>query len=200
MRLGSVPIRRSRFTWSAETRLHRYLTSIPDRQVADNMRLDDLPQRPRLTLLMRLLHQHYTQGVDEAINNAGFSDVRPAHAKVFPFVPDEGIQIGELAAMAGVRKQTMAQAVDELVRAGYAERRLNPRDARSRLVVLTERGRAVQPVAAAAGDSVEKHWAELTSAGEIEALRHQLVDLLERLAAENLAAGHPSLARGPSAL
>ena len=59
---------------------------------------------------------------------------------MFPFVPPEGITVSELAELARVRKQTMAQAVDQLERMGYVERRPNPRDRRSRLVFLTERG------------------------------------------------------------
>lgn len=145
------------------------------------MASNQLPPRPRLSLLLRLLHQHYAQDVDAALRDAGFGDLRPGHAKVFPFVPPEGIQIGELAALAGVRKQTMAEAVDQLARAGYVERRPNPRDARSRLIFLTERGEAVRPVAAAAGQRVEEHWARLTSTEEVETLRRQLRHLLERI-------------------
>jgi hypothetical protein len=74
---------------------------------------------------------------------------------VFPFVPPEGIQIRDLAIRAGVRKQTMAQSVDQLEQAGYLERRPNPRDGRSRLIVLTERGKAVLPLAAGEGDVID---------------------------------------------
>jgi DNA-binding MarR family transcriptional regulator len=75
----------------------------------------------------------------------------------------------------------MAQSVDQLEQAGYLERRPNPRDGRSRLVVLTTRGRAVQPVAAGAGDRIETRWAELTSPEEFETLRALLHRLLDRI-------------------
>ena len=48
--------------------------------------------------------------------------------------------MSELAELAHVRKQTMTQAVEQLERTGYIERRPNPNDRRSRLVFLTERG------------------------------------------------------------
>ncbi len=60
-----------------------------------------------MTLLMRLLQQHYTHVVDAALRDAGHGDIRPGNAKVFPFVPPEGISVGEIAVLAGVRKQTM---------------------------------------------------------------------------------------------
>jgi DNA-binding MarR family transcriptional regulator len=46
---------------------------------------------------------------------------------------------GVLAQRAGVRRQTMSQIVDELVRADYVERREDPNDRCSRIAVLTRR-------------------------------------------------------------
>jgi DNA-binding MarR family transcriptional regulator len=120
-------------------------------------------------------------GIETALAEAGFGDIRSGDAKVFPFVPPDGIQVRDLAIRAGVRKQTMAQSVDQLEQAGYLERRANPRDGRSRLVVLTGRGKAVQPVAAGAGDMIEQRWAQLTSPEEFETLRDLLHHLLDRI-------------------
>jgi DNA-binding MarR family transcriptional regulator len=78
----------------------------------------------------------------------------------------------------------MAQAVDQLERTGYVERRPNPRDGRSQLVLLSERGAEVPLVTHAAAARVEEHWAELTSRDELEALRASLTRLLTELRAE----------------
>lgn len=145
------------------------------------MNRDSSAKRLRFALLLRLLHREYAIGIEASLAEAGFGDIRSGDAKVFPFVSPEGIQVRDLAIRAGVRKQTMAQTVDQLERAGYLERRPNPRDGRSRLVVLTERGRAVQPLAAGAGDLIEKRWAELTSPEEFETLRALLHRLLDRI-------------------
>ncbi|TDE59667.1 MarR family transcriptional regulator [Nonomuraea mesophila] len=142
---------------------------------------DPSAKRLRLSLLLRLLHREYAAGIEAALAEAGFGDIRSGDAKVFPFVPPEGIQVRDLALRAGVRKQTMAQSVDQLERAGYLERHPNPHDARSRLVVLTERGKAVQPLAAGAGDLIEQRWAELTSPEDFETLRALLHRLLDRI-------------------
>ncbi|QKW35605.1 MarR family transcriptional regulator [Actinomadura sp. NAK00032] len=138
-------------------------------------------RRSRLSLLLRLLHREYTVGIEAALAEAGFGDIRSGDAKVFPFVPPEGITVRDLALRAGVRKQTMAQSVDQLERSGYLERRPNPSDGRSRLIVLTDRGRAVQPAAAGAGDRIERRWADLTSPEDFEALRTLLLGLLTRI-------------------
>jgi DNA-binding MarR family transcriptional regulator len=141
----------------------------------------NLPARPLLGLLLRLVYQHYSQQIEAALRDAGFDDIRPAAANVFPFVPSEGITVSGLAEAAGVRKQTMAQAVDQLERTGYVERRPNPTDRRSRLVFLTQRGASVPPVTHAAAARVEEHWAELASPHELERLRASLLRLLTEL-------------------
>jgi DNA-binding MarR family transcriptional regulator len=143
----------------------------------------NFPARPLIGLLLRLLYQHYSQDIHAALLEAGFGDIRPTHANVFPFVPPEGVTVSELAELARVRKQTMAEAVEQLERMGYVERRPNPRDRRSRLVFLTERGASVTPVTHATAARVEERWAELTSPDELEALRASLLHLLTELRA-----------------
>jgi DNA-binding MarR family transcriptional regulator len=96
-------------------------------------------------------------------------------------VPPEGITVSELAELARVRKQTMAEAVEQLERMGYVERRPNPGDRRSRLVFLTERGASVRPVTHATAERVEQRWSALTSPAELEALRTSLLHLLTEL-------------------
>jgi DNA-binding MarR family transcriptional regulator len=140
---------------------------------------------PLLGLLLRLLHQHWSQSMEAALRAAGFGDIRPPHANVFAFVPSGGMQVSELAQLSGVRKQTMAQVVEQLERMGYVERRPDPADRRGRLVFLTERGQAVRPVGAATGRRVEQQWAQLTSPETIQALRGSLERLLTELGADD---------------
>jgi hypothetical protein len=87
---------------------------------------DHLPERPLLGVLLRLLSQHYSHDVHEAMRAHGFGDIRPSHSNVFLFARSDGIAITELARLARVRRQSMAQAVQELISAGYAELRDNP--------------------------------------------------------------------------
>ncbi|HEY7276307.1 MAG TPA: MarR family transcriptional regulator [Trebonia sp.] len=141
----------------------------------------DLPQRPLIGLLLRLAYQHYSHDIDAALRDAGFGDIRPGAANVFPFVTPEGITVSRLAELARVRKQSMAQAVDQLERSGYVERRPNPDDQRSQLVFLTARGQSVPVVTHAAADRVEQRWAELVSPAELESLRAALERLLTEL-------------------
>lgn len=134
-----------------------------------------------LGVLLRLLHQQFAGAVDEALAEAGFGDVRAAHASVFTFVPPEGMPVSELTLLARVRKQSMAQTVDELEKLGYVERRPSPTDKRSRLVFLTARGQQIRPLAMAAGSRTEAQWAALVGAGELAAIKGGLARLLGQL-------------------
>jgi DNA-binding MarR family transcriptional regulator len=144
---------------------------------------DDL-QHPAMGLLLRLLYQLYSLEIQGALRAAGFDDINPAAANVFTFLSPEGATVSELADLSHVRKQTMAQTVEQLERSGYVERRPNPSDRRSQLVFLTARGRRVPRVTHKAAAAVEKRWARLNGADELETLRTSLVELLSRLTGE----------------
>jgi DNA-binding MarR family transcriptional regulator len=141
----------------------------------------DMPARPLLGLLLRLAQQHWAQGLDAALAEAGFGDIRPPHANVFPFVGPDGIQVSALAQRARIRKQSMAEAVEQLEALGYVERRPDPRDRRARLVFLTPRGESVRPVSLATGRRIEEQWGELVGKAEIASLRSTLEGLLASL-------------------
>ncbi|MEU8227867.1 hypothetical protein [Kribbella sp. NPDC048915] len=136
---------------------------------------------PRISLMLRLLHDAYASAVDAELTAAGFADLSGGRAKVLPFVPEDGIPVGRLAMLAGVRKQTMAEMVGQLQRDGYLRSGSNPNDARSRLIFLTARGREARPAAMAAGDRVEEHWKELTTPHLVTRLRNDLAKLLDAL-------------------
>ena len=106
-------------------RLVRYLTNLQSSGTCLPMDAT-ATDRPSLALLLRVIHQRHSQAIESALRAAGFNDIAPSAGNVFPFIRPEGITISALAQLAGVRKQTMAQAVEQLERGGYVERRDNP--------------------------------------------------------------------------
>ncbi len=144
---------------------------------------DDLEHAP-MGLLLRLLYQLYSLEIQGALRRAGFDDISPAAANVFTFLTPEGATVSELANLSHVRKQTMAQTVEQLERSGYVERRPNPSDRRSQLIFLTARGKRVPVVTHKAAAAVERRWSRVGGADELERTRMSLVDLLSRLTAE----------------
>jgi DNA-binding MarR family transcriptional regulator len=82
---------------------------------------------------------------------AGFTDLRLAHCKVFENLDPhlEGTHTTILAERAEMTKQAMGELVSDLERLGYAYREADPADRRARLVLLTKRGKAAWHAAVA---------------------------------------------------
>jgi DNA-binding MarR family transcriptional regulator len=134
---------------------------------------------PLIGLLLRLAAQQWGTEMDAALQVHGVTGLTPAHANVIPFVPPQGIQIGELANLARVRKQSMAHSVEQLTAAGYVTRRPDPNDGRASLIFLTDKGRALWPASRSAGQRVEDDWATVVGRDNIEHLRRTLMHLLQ---------------------
>ncbi|QOV39348.1 winged helix-turn-helix transcriptional regulator [Streptomyces ferrugineus] len=117
-----------------------------------------------------------TRRINDGVVARGFEG-RPAYGFAFTRLAPDGATVTDLAAHLGVTKQAASQLVDELVRKGYVERRSHPRDARARLVVLTERGWACTKAAEEAAADVVREWSALMGEGEVRALGRQLLRL-----------------------
>lgn len=141
------------------------------------MAVDDTTP-PLLGLLLRLANQRWAAQMDAQLADLGVHGLTAAHARVIPFVPPEGASIQDLADRAKVRKQTMAQSVDQLVAAGVVERRPDPKDRRASLVVLTPAGRAIRPRSRTAGRAVERLWADEIGHDALQSLRASLIELV----------------------
>jgi DNA-binding MarR family transcriptional regulator len=134
---------------------------------------------PLVGLLLRLAAQQWGADMDAALQAEGVEGMTPAHANVIPFIPPEGIQIGELARLAKVRKQSMAQSVEQLIASGYVTRQRDPDDGRASLIFLTDKGRALGPASRSAGHRVEEDWAAVVGRDDVEHLRRTLTRLLQ---------------------
>ncbi|MFI6015734.1 MarR family winged helix-turn-helix transcriptional regulator [Streptomyces sp. NPDC051243] len=115
-----------------------------------------------------------TQRIHDGVVARGFEGLRPAHGFAFARLAPDGATVTDLAVHLGVTKQAASQLVDEIVRKGYAERRPHPGDARARLIVLTERGRACTRAAEEAAADAVRAWGEVLGEGEMRALLEQL--------------------------
>lgn len=118
------------------------------------------------------------QAIHDGVEERGFTGVRPAHGFAFVRLAPDGASIAEVAEHLGVTKQAASQLVDDLVRRGYVQVQPHPRDARAKLVTLTEAGWACTQAADEAALAAVREWA-----GELGAERvSELVADLARLA------------------
>ncbi|WP_186779431.1 MarR family winged helix-turn-helix transcriptional regulator [Streptomyces salinarius] len=116
-----------------------------------------------------------TQRIHEGVVARGFEGVRPAHGFAFARLAPDGATVTDLAVHLGMTKQAASQLVEDLVRRGYVERRPHPGDARARLVVLTESGRACTRAAEEVAAEVVGAWADVLGEDGVRALREGLL-------------------------
>jgi len=94
-----------------------------------------LVRRPAEAVHLRILRE---------ANDAGFTDLVPAHLAVLRYPGPNGRRPSELAAEVGATKQAMNYLLGQLEQLGYLYRRDDPADLRSKRVHLTPRGEALR--------------------------------------------------------
>lgn len=109
-------------------------------------------------VLMFVAVRHVETRVLEAIAAAGYDDITLAQARVAARIDEDGSRLTDLAAAAQVTKQSAGAMVDQLERAGYVERVLDPADARAKLVRIAPRGLEVIAVARVVEQQVRDEW------------------------------------------
>lgn len=97
---------------------------------------------------------------------------------VMLLIDRDGTRIGDLARRAGVTKQSMALAAISLEEKGLVHRLPDPRDARAKLVVLTDDGWEALRFGRSVADGIHQRWTGLLTDDAMA----QLVTLLSLLA------------------
>ncbi len=117
-----------------------------------------------LPVLLLSAARGLVDGIDAGVRARGFTDLRPAHGFAFALLAGGGATVVELAQHLDVTKQAASQMVEDLVGKGYVERRPHPDDARARLIVLTDKGRACTHAADEAAEETLRPWADAIGA------------------------------------
>lgn len=91
----------------------------------------------------------------------------------------DGTRLSDLADQVQVAKQTATHLVDQLERAGYAERVVDPADARGRLVRVAPRGEELITLARAEEAKITAEWTRHLGAKRMAQLRETLTMLRE---------------------
>jgi DNA-binding MarR family transcriptional regulator len=139
-------------------------------------RSEDSAQPPVGALLRRpaVLWRHE---VMSSLRDAGFDDVLPAHLGVFQYPGPDGLRPGVLAVRTKASKQAMNHLLHQLECGGYIRRESHPDDRRTRVVRLTERGRAAAQVIHETTARLDRQWAEALGEAVYEDMARALVKL-----------------------
>ncbi|WP_433335431.1 MarR family winged helix-turn-helix transcriptional regulator [Spirillospora sp. CA-294931] len=110
----------------------------------------------------------------EELARQGHPDLRPMHGFVFQAIGPDGTTAVELARRLGVSKQAAGKTVDSLERLGYVERTSDRRDARRKIVRLTERGVDSLVRSERIFDQIRERWALELGAERMRAMEADL--------------------------
>jgi DNA-binding MarR family transcriptional regulator len=156
------------------------VTSPMDKKIAAVSELalmDGDPSRVTLPALMDLAVDAMYADFRKLLEETLYTDIRPTHGCVFRFVHDDGIRLTELAARAGLTKQSVGEIVDDLTGLGYIERFPDPTDKRAKLIRLTPKGLDAQRIGLSSFARLEEDWADTFGADRITALRSLLEEI-----------------------
>ena len=128
--------------------------------------------------LMFIAYRQVETRVLAAVLEAGYA-VTLAQARIVQRIGRHGTRLTELAEQAQVTKQTAGALVDQLVAAGYVERRPDPTDARARLVCMSEHGASAWAVATAELERVQQEWEAHLGVRDWAALQRSMTRLRE---------------------
>lgn len=128
---------------------------------------------PLIGGLLRMAHQAVVRHIATGFEAAGLPPHQPAVTQQLWDRPD-GMRLTELAAGAGMTKQSMGELVDQMEASGYVERVRDPTDGRARLVRLTSRGWEMGRLVRKRVREIQDEWGERVGGEAIRSLEETL--------------------------
>ncbi|NMM91998.1 MarR family transcriptional regulator [Rhodococcus sp. SRB_17] len=134
-----------------------------------------MPSNLEVGVLMFTAYRSAENRIFEAIRHAGYTDITLAQARIAARIGPNGTRLTDLAEQAQVAKQTAKFLVDQLERAGYVERIVDPNDKRARLIRIVGRGIDILPIARAEEARIQSEWTEHLGKPRMDQLRESLL-------------------------
>ncbi len=140
-----------------------------------------LPERPDRRPLIGLVYKANRVLQADMARSRGrdFPGYKPSFNLVFSRLWDEGMRIADMAAMAGITRQSMGEIIRDMADLGIVEMSPDPDDRRAKLVTFTSYGRGMARQGYGRILELEQRFAEEFGEKEYEIVR----DFLERLPA-----------------
>lgn len=145
-----------------------------------------------LGYLLALGFQSYVEELHGGLAAAGFSDLRPNFGLVFRALDEGPLTLTQLAGRLGVSKQAAAKVAAELQERRFVAQQAGEDDRRTKLLVLSTRGRDLVRAAKGISHKVERRLRRALGPAAVDEMRRVLVAMVE---AGELARGDASRAR-----
>jgi DNA-binding MarR family transcriptional regulator len=101
----------------------------------------DKPDRKPLIALVHNADKAFQAHMVRSAHARGRPDIKPAHNFLFAILGDEGDRAANLAARAGITRQSMGEVIRDLVDIGILEMAPDPHDGRAKIVRYTPEGK-----------------------------------------------------------
>jgi DNA-binding MarR family transcriptional regulator len=137
-----------------------------------------IDRKPMIAIVDRLLRLLTKDMLREA-HARGHTQLRPAHDPVFATLPQEGARASDMANRAGITKQSMGEAIRDMVGLGLLEMQEDPSDRRAKLVKFTEAGLEVAQGGKRYMYELEQQWIEKFGKDNYETAREVLEGIIE---------------------
>lgn len=125
----------------------------------------------------------------------GFTELAGAHDAVFATLPSEGARAADMAARAGITRQSMGEVVRDMARLGLVEMVPDPSDRRAKIVQYTDYGRTVAQGGFDHILDVEERLREEFGEDDLATTRRVLARVRELLAPETVGEPLPAAVR-----
>jgi len=147
-----------------------------------------VPERKPMIGVVARAHRELRADMIREAHRRGDIQIKPAHNDVFATLPLEGARASDMAARAGITRQSMGEIIRELVDLDILEMRADPTDGRAKIVTFSEHGleftrRGMQHIL-----DLEQRFADELGAEDLETARRVLEGIVEILEASSLEA------------
>lgn len=121
------------------------------------------------------------QDMIREVQARGHTQIRMAYNAVFATLPEQGARTSDMAARAGITKQSMGEVVREMTGLGLLEMKEDPDDRRAKLVTYTAAGLAVARDGRRYMLTLEQGWADKFGSEDYETARDVLYEIVDQM-------------------
>jgi DNA-binding MarR family transcriptional regulator len=152
------------------------------------------PRRPSseyvpLIALVHRLNRVLQQNMADEANRRGYAELKNSHNAVFATLDRHGSRPTDMAAQAGITRQSMGEVIRDMVRLGMLEMKPDPADKRAKLVTWTEKGLANAQEGYEYILALEDRFSEEFGAEEYQRIRDALERITEIVGSESKPGG-----------
>lgn len=132
--------------------------------------------------LLKKIYRIYSQELLSALQERGFTDLRPSFLEILMFLAEqEGSSIKLIGQACGLKKQTMTSHLNELEKRGYIQRKASEVDKREQNVFLTEYGEKFKFNLLEVTNELEKKYVHRMGEVELDRIEFVLDNLYKEM-------------------